>query len=249
MHPVLFTIGDLAFYTHGLLAVAGIILGSFVAFYFANKKGLSTKLFFDNIVFTVLFGIIGARLTYFFLYREQFSSIKEVFYLWDGGLVSYGGFVLGSLTLLILLVKQNKPVKEWFDIISIGFFLGLFIGRIGDLFAGEFNGVHSDYSIKILEIYNVVPVSLYEAILCLCIFVTMLFVYSKKKNKLISGVLTLLSIVIYSLGRFILDFWRTESSIVLGLSIGQLFGLMLALFAIFLLFRLLSKERRADEIK
>ena len=137
MYPVLFQLGSLTFYTHGVFAVLGVILGAYVSYGIAKKSNLNAELFFDNIVFTVLFGIIGARLSYFVIYHSQFESWTKIFYIWEGGLVSYGGIIFGIATFILLLRKQKESVPKWLDVGAIGFFLGLAIGRIGEIFAGE----------------------------------------------------------------------------------------------------------------
>lgn len=246
MHPILFTIGTFNFYTHGLVAVLGIILAALITYFLAKKQGLNTEFFFDNIVFTTLFGIIGARITYFFLYRDQFSSWKQIIDLQDGGLVSYGGFILGGLCFWLFLRKQNQPVIRWFDLFSIGFFLGLSLGRIGDLFAGEYNGVFSERSIAFIGAYNIVPVALYESILCLVIFLLMFILYKKRGKKLAAGILLLLSLFIYSAGRFILDFWRSEAKVLLSLSVGQIVSLIIFIVVTILLIKNVRKGRKNE---
>jgi len=244
MHPILFTIGNFNFYTHGLVAVLGIILAAFVTNLLAKKQKLDTEFFFDNIVFTTLFGIIGARITYFVIYRDQFSSWKQIIDLQDGGLVSYGGFILGGLCFWLLLRKQKQPVLKWFDLFSVGFFLGLSLGRIGDLFAGEYNGVYSERSLGFIGAYNIVPVSFYEAILCFCIFLAMLLLYRKRSKRFLTGELLFTSVSLYSFGRFILDFWRTESKVFLSLSIGQIVSMVIFFISVILLIKVKREGRK-----
>lgn len=249
MHEILFTVSGFNFYTHGVVAVLGIILGSIVTYFLAKRKALNTEMFFDNIVFSTLFGIIGARITYFVIYRDQFASFRQIFELWDGGLVSYGGFFLGGLTFWLLLKKQRELVSSWFDVASIGFFLGLSLGRIGDLFAGEYNGVESSMSIPAIGAYNIVPVAFFEAILCLVIFILTYIFYRVYDKKLVPSVIALMSISMYSLGRFILDFWRTELKVYASLSIGQLVSAVLFILTIILYVRLLVRNRSVYEAK
>lgn len=244
MHPILFTIGKFNFYTHGILAVIGILLGAVIIYNLAKSKGLNREYLFDNIIFTVLFGIIGARIAYFIVYNNQFSGIKEIFYLWDGGLVSYGGFVFGGFCFWLLIRNQREPLLEWFDIASVGFFLGLAIGRIGDIFAGEYNGVQMSSTLPILKNFSLVPVSLFEAILCFVIFLLAIFAIIRYTSKIPAGIVASLSIFAYSLIRFIFDFWRSETKIIAGLSYGQIFGLLVALGSIAITIMILKVRRK-----
>lgn len=247
MHPILFSIGNLVIYTHGVVAVIGIVLGAVLTYLLAKKENLNTEFFFDNVVFSVFFGILGARLAYFFIYNSQFTRWQDIFHIWSGGLISYGGFFLGGLCFWLLFRIQKSDVRKWFDLLSIGFFLGLFLGRIGDLFAGEYNGVFSSNSIPFIGAYNVVPASLYEAILCLIIFIVFYIIYVKMRTKIITGEIALMSILVYSLGRFIIDCWRSEPKFLFNLSVGQFVDAGLFIVSLVLLIYIIVGRRRKNE--
>lgn len=242
MHPILFQLGETTIYTHGLLAVLGIILGAILTYYLARRKDLSNPYFFDLVIFTTLLGIIGARITYYILYHDQFTTSGQIFFLWQGGLVSYGGFVLGGITFALISRAQRQPVLKWFDFISTGFFLGLLVGRIGDLLAGEYAGVPIIGS-KFLGYFSVVPVPLYEAVLCLLIFIFSLFAFLRLYDRLKTGMVFLSSILIYSAGRFIIDFWRLDKDWFWHISAGQVFSLLIFVCALLgTIFLLTRKE-------
>lgn len=247
MHPILFQLGSLTFYTHGVLAVIGIILGAILVYELAKLARLNTELFFDNIVFTVLFGIIGARIAYLLIYMSSFDSWTQFFYMWEGGLVSYGGFFLGAITFILLLRKQGQSVMKWLDVTSIGFFLGLFLGRIGDIFAGEYAGTLT--SSKWLSVFpnnNLIVIPFFEAILCLIIFIISIIVYRRIYDTLSEGLLFVGTFFLYGLGRFIIDFGRDESDLILHLSLGQFVSLIIAIISL-CYFVLISKKRRQYE--
>jgi len=241
MHPILFKIGNITFYSHGLLIVLGIIAAALLIFCLSKKNDLDRTYLLDNIVYVSLIGVIGARITYFILYPHQFESASQIILLWDGGLVSYGGFVLGALALFILLKIQKQPILKWLDLYVIGLFLGLFFGRIGDWFAGDYGtglGV-TRFTQSFL------PTPLLEAGLCVLIVIFSLSIFLLGKKRLIDGLVLLSSILIYSGGRFIIDFWRGEMPIFLGLSTGQIFSLIVFAIslAIFVLMVRGEKER------
>jgi len=227
MYPILFEINGFNIYTHGVLAVVGIIAGSILIYLIAKKEKMNTSFFADNIVYSVLVGIIGARVAYYVVYRDQFLSYSEIYQLWEGGLVSYGGFLFGGLTFYFLIKNQKENTRKWFDIFAVGFFLGLFFGRLGNLAAGEHAGVVFE---KGISINGVFPATFIESILCLLVFAFGLF--SMKKLKLSSGKLFFILITVYGLGRFIIDVWRVEEKVVSFLSLGQIFDLAVVLFGI-----------------
>lgn len=242
MHPILFQLGAVTIYTHGLLAVLGIILGAAVAYYLAGKKGLKNPYFFDIIIFTALLGIIGARLAYFVLYRDQFENSSQIFFLWQGGLVSYGGFVVGAITFSLISRAQKQPVLRWFDFLSVGFFLGLMFGRIGDIFAGDYSGAPITGS-KFLGYFSSVPVPLYEAFLCLFIFALSLLAILRFYDRLQSGMVFLFSALVYTAGRFVIDFWRVENNWFWQISIGQAFSLIFLILSLCGMILLLTRRK------
>lgn len=244
MHPILFKVGSLTFYTHGVLAVVGIIVTCLTMYYFAGREKLDREFLFDNMIYTVLFGIIGARLTYFFLYRDQFSSLKEILYLQDGGMVSYGGFILGLLTFYLIYRADRKNLMRWLDILAIGFAFGLFFGRIGNIMAGEYAGriTSSRYAIS-----GIIPVTLYEGILVLLLGIIMKWKFLRKKSSS-SGQYFLGFLLFYGFGRFIIDYWRDEKVLFLAMNLGQIISLIIGIIALIVLMRRRTNLEAKDVI-
>ena len=243
MHPVLFRIGAWSFYTHGVMSVLGIIIGSLVVYFLARKKALDVGYFFDNIVFTVLFGIIGARIAYLILYHDQFSGFASTINLQKGGLVSYGGFILGGVVFAFLLRSQKQPILRWLDVTSIGFFLGLSLGRIGCLLAGEYDGITtSNKWLSVLPQNNTIATSFFEAILCLIIFGAGVVAYNKLYDKINTGIIFFSSIIVYALGRFIIDFGGSEGDLFWKISIGQLFSAIIITISLIALIRMQKRS-------
>jgi len=238
MHPILFKIGNFNFYTHGFLAVIGIVIASYILNFLAYKKGLDRSSLYDNLILAILFGIIGAKLAYIVLYREQFSSIWQMFAFWNGGLVSYGGFILGGVAFLVLLKKQKQSIPAWFDLLATAFPIGLFFGRIGNIYAGDISGIPSR---SLLAVGGRLSAPAFEAVLLIAISI-LLFIQSRKSKK--DGLIFLLFLITYSGGRFIIDFLRADPAVLLGISLGQFFSLAVFLFSSIYCFQLLRKRRK-----
>ncbi len=80
MYPVLFSIGRVNIYTHGLMIVIGAILGGLLIYYLAKRQEIAASLTFDLIIYSLIGGLLGARILYVLLYYDQFLNFKEIFY-------------------------------------------------------------------------------------------------------------------------------------------------------------------------
>lgn len=218
MNPVLFKIGGLNFYTHGFFMVVAMIAGGLLIYYFAKQRGRRTDAIFDLVVFSLLGGVIAARITYFIVYNSQYSSWTDIFKIWQGGLVSWGGFLAGLLIYLLVLRLYREPAKPWLDLLGVAGLLSIAVGRIGSFLSGELAGTPTTLP---WAVYGVHPVTLYEAALLLIAFFLFLSLYQRNKIKR-EGMYFTMVILLYSLVRFILDFLRTDKVFWLGLTMTQL---------------------------
>ena len=76
-------------------------------------------------------GIIGARALYAVLNFDQLESPIHAFYIWEGGLVSYGGFIGAIAAWLIYIRRNGLPLPVFCAAAAPAFLLGWGIGRIG----------------------------------------------------------------------------------------------------------------------
>lgn len=224
MNPIIFTIGSVNFYSYGLFAALAIIFG-YLCF---EKLTRHKKIFDDKLInkylFVILAAIVFARLSYFILYQDEFSSFWQIFYLWQGGLTSFGG-IFGGLLAFIVLFKKNLPM--WLDILGVSFLLGSFFWRIGCTLAGDHPTVATNFFINI---NGRVAVTVYESILSL--FGFMVFCYLFYRNKIVSGYIFWLVIGYYGIIRLIVDTWRIDPIKIIGLNLGQFIGLLMIIASI-----------------
>ena len=82
-------------------------------------------------VWMTLAGILGARLLYCAIYWKTLTSAAHIFMFWEGGLVSYGGFVAAVLAWVIYIRVHGLPLAECCDALGPAGLLGWGIGRIG----------------------------------------------------------------------------------------------------------------------
>ncbi len=161
MHPILYsfgvfhlfglTLGPVELYSYGLcLALAlGISITLFArdaAQYIAPKVRLARadafQRVFDLAVWVILSSIAGARLFYAVENYQEFEGRWiEVFFVWQGGLVYYGGLFGGALAGVIWFLKNRWPLAYSADLLAPYISLGQAIGRVGCFLNGCCYGI------------------------------------------------------------------------------------------------------------
>lgn len=225
----LFQLGSVTVYTYGFFVMISILATALIIYLLCQKSKLKKAVIFDLVIYTLLFGIVGARIAYFIIYPDQFQSFWEIFMIWQGGLVSWGGFVLGIVAAIVVLKIYRENILKWLDVLAISSLLGLAIGRFGSFLSGELAGLPYSGPLSISGFY---PVTLYESMFLLILFFVWLVFYLKFKSKSTPGVFILGIFATYSLGRFLIDFFRQESDLFIGISFGQFFSFMILLISI-----------------
>jgi len=217
------------FYSHGLLIGLGVLAGGLLLFYLARKKDLSTDFIFDLVVIATVGGLIGARVLYFIFYRDQFVAWYEVFYIWYGGLVSFGGLLGGILTGVFYLKARGENVWKWLDLSIIGLMTGWAIGRVGCLLNGDSVGILTTSKLAITGRF---PTQVFESIWSLVVVGFCLIFYKYKPRELGAGSVFSAGLFLYGIGRFFIDIWRDEPVLFWLIKPGQLTSLIMISIAL-----------------
>ena len=244
MYPTLFSIGPLKIHTYGTLIALGMLLALFYLSKQAKNNGLDYQKILDITIYLVLSGILGARIFYVILeYRNFENDIAGIFKIWEGGLVFYGGFITAFATGYFLIKKNKLPVWKTIDLFAPALPLAHTFGRFGCFFAGCCYGKPANIlwavtfknpdslASPVLNI-PVHPTQIYESISNFFIF---LFLNWFQKFKRFDGQVALIYIILYSIMRFTVEFFRgDERGFVLNglLSSSQLISLILIPLAV-----------------
>lgn len=206
MLPVLFEIGKFKFYSFGSF----IALGTFIAGVFLVKAAKSRKLqthhLFDTILFTLLFALLGARITYYFVYADQFSSLGQIIYFWQGGLVALGGLLTGFFTYFYFINREKDPIWQMLDIGALGLLVAWAIGKFGCFLSACTIGRDAS---GLLAINGAYPVDLFSTIWAILLFAIILLAWTRRK--LSDGVVFFLAIEGLFLGQLMLNTLGTDS--------------------------------------
>jgi len=237
MYPILFSFGKLNIYSHGVLTVIGGIAGASFIYWLAKKEKILNFIYLEFILAILLAGFMGARIIYVLAYPDQFANFWDIFYFWNGGMVSFGGFLGGIVAAYIYLKYRGQNIWQWFDISIFGLMIGQAIGRIGCFLAGDVVG---RFTTSKFSVYAQYPVTVFES-LWIVLFLPFLFwVYLKKKNAWPQGIFFSLGLILYGFGRFFIDFLRLDSYYAGALSYSQIGSLLTILVAIILIFGILK---------
>jgi len=210
MFPILAEFGPFHLYSYGLSIAAGVALAFFLMQRAALREGFpKPDQAYDCIFISVVAGFIGARLFYVMQHSEEFQQNPfEIFAIWQGGLVFYGGLGAGVFSLWIYAAKQKISFLRMMDFVfpygalvhafgRLGCFLnGCCFGRVCDLpWAVRFQGMD----------HPVHPTQLYEALYTLVVFFGLRALY-KQTTK--TGFVTAGYLLLYGVGRFGVEFFR-----------------------------------------
>lgn len=211
--------------------------------------------------FLILGVILGGRLGYIILYEPAYvlRSPREIFCLWHGGMSSHGGFLGVSVALLLFSRRGNIPLLQLTDTLASLAPLGLFFGRIANFINGEIYGrvttvpwamifprsaTSPSMPLFLLEPRH--PSQLYEAFLEGLV----LLIYCQwqfwRRRRGTPGRLTAQFLILYSLFRIFVEFFREPDADLIGcLTRGQFYSLFLLASGI-LLHRMLVRIRNEN---
>lgn len=240
MQRILFEFGGISFYTHGTFLVLGVVFSVLSLLFLTKKNKFNQKLLYDLVLYVLVFGLIGARVLNYLLYFKQYENAFQIFTLNMGGLVSWGGFVVGAVVAYLVIKKNKEPILRWFDILAISLLLGISVLRLGSFLSGESFGVQ--YS-GFLSSQGRFPTTLVESIWVLVVFLIIFVWYNVRRGK-ITGSYFFAVIALYSMGRFVTDFSREEARVLLGMSFGQIFALVVSIIGALLYIKLIGSSRR-----
>lgn len=247
MSPILFQFGRFHIYAYGFFIAVGIVAAALLAVLKVRKSDIEIS--FENaadlLFYTVLSGFLGSRILYVLLHLDVFRRDPlQIFKLWEGGLVFYGGLIAAAGVAFGYMKQHRLPVWKLADLISPLIALGLSSGRIGCFLAGCCYGKETSLPWAVvfrnpdsLARLNVPlhPTQLYEAVNG---FVLFFFLSWMEKRKSFDGQIFWLFLFLYSILRFFVEIFRGDPRGFLVtdlLSTSQAIGILLAIFSLFML--------------
>ena len=211
-----FSIGNMEIAWYAIIITCGMIAAVAYTMFRTKQAGLNPDTVIDFALWTIPFGIIGARL-YYVLYKiEDFNSFSEVINIRSGGLAIYGGIIAGAITVFTVAKIKKIPFLFFADCCTPGIILAQAIGRWGNFTNGEAFGYETDIFCRMgiknyltgYEMIYVHPTFLYESLWNILGFVLVNLFYKKRQY---DGQIFLLVFGWYGLGRMLIEGLRSDS--------------------------------------
>jgi phosphatidylglycerol:prolipoprotein diacylglycerol transferase len=264
--PIPFLHQTFHIYFYGILITLGVIAAALIGQAEAKRRGMNTEVIWDALFWVVLAGIIGARIWHILTPPPSMvaQGITTKWYLMhpldmlnirNGGLGIPGAVIGGALALWIYCRRKHISFMTWADVVAPGVALAQAIGRWGNFFNQEVYGLPTNLPWKIYidplhrvegflnnEYFH--PLFFYESLWNVVNMAVLLWLARRFKEWLKPGDIFLIYMIMYSVGRFSLDFLRLDASQVGGINFNQTFVVFVALIAGAIIF-INHRRRRA----
>ena len=236
VNPIIFQVGPFALRWYGVLMMLGILAASWVAARYVGRNGEDPNTLWDMLFCVLIPGLIGARLYYVFIQSPRgpdglgkyLSNPIEIIKIWEGGIHIFGAFIFGGAALLIYAWRRKLPTLIYLDSVALGLPLGQAIARNANFINQELYGPTTTlpWGLRIdddrrVPPYNDLarypdtvrfqPLFLYEVIWNALGFALIFWISRRFEKQRKSGDIALLYLIWYPLGRFFIEFLRTDS--------------------------------------
>ena len=252
MYPILFQFGSFTISSFGVMMVIAFLLGNYLLRIDVVAEGYDAIIADDIIFRAAIGGILGAKFYYLIEniptgqaadnINGLINIIAGIFTLngeriafgiqnFGAGLVFMGGLVGGMAAVSWYIYRKNL---NWFKIADLAapfLVLGHGIGRIGCFLVGDDYGIPTNLPWAIafpngLPPTNIAvhPTQLYEMS---AYFIIFFYLRYRKRNQTFSGEIIFEYLFLGGLSRFMVEFIRTNTKYIFGLSGAQYLSILM----------------------
>ena len=245
INSIAFTLGDsFTVMWYGICIALGMVMAIAYASWRCKQQGITIDDLIDVAIYTIFFGVVGARLYYVVFSDHEFKTFWDVINLRTGGLAIYGGIIFGAATIVVVCLLKKISWRKLYDAAGPGVMLAQAMGRWGNFFNGEAFGAQveeshplyflrmgliSQNTVNDFGTYKMVyvhPTFLYESLWNILGFALINVFFKKKK---FDGEVALWYFAWYGFGRMFIEGLRTDSLYIgtTGIRVSQLLGFLL----------------------
>lgn len=224
MSPIIFTVGSFEVRWYSVLIAISVLISYSMIIREGERLNIKKEFTFNMLFWTLIFGIIGARLYYVLFNLSYYShNVAEIFKIWNGGLAITGGTIAGLITILLYCKKYKVNSLKVLDIIVVALLLSQAIGRWGNFFNSEAYGISVEYktlvNLKIIPQFIIdnmyingayhLPMFYFESLWCFLGFIISLIIRRMRYIK--DGQILSFYLIWYGFARFFIEIFRTDS--------------------------------------
>ena len=228
--PNLLSFGTFVVSWHGFFSFIAVATAVFLVGRWAPLKGIDPDDIYSIAIFAIIGGIIGARLVHVVDHWDFYQqNPADVFAIWAGGIGLWGGILGGFIggAAYALIVKQ--PVGVIADLTAPALLFVQTIGRLGDIVNGEHCARATNFILGFMWTnpasdarscgaegvgVSVQPVIAYEM---LWNMLALVMIWKLRGRLRPDGMLFVFYLALYSVGRFMISFARTDKVWALGM--------------------------------
>jgi len=147
VYPILFHLGSFPIHSYGVMIAVAFLAGLWTATLRAKREKIPAEKIADATLWLMIGAILGARIVYVTTYwHEEFAGqpVWNIFKIWQGGLVYYGGLIGAILAGGFYIHWKKMPFWKTADVFAPSIALGSFFGRAGCLLNGCCYGKPTD---------------------------------------------------------------------------------------------------------
>ena len=254
--PNLVVLGPFVLSWHGLFSAVGLGAGIWIAVRLLQGSVVPEDEVMTTAFWCTIGGLVGARLFHVVDQWPYYAQRPlQILMLNEGGIAIYGAIIGGAVGGAIYARVRRLPLGLLADAGGVGLILGQAIGRIGDVINGEHHGTHLPDSHPLAVSYThpntlgepAVPNHLavgYEMVADLAIYGLLLGLWGRLPR---TGMLFWLYLLLYSVARFFISYFRQDTLVAFGLTQAQLVAIGSAAIAIWFLIYLLTRAAREPQ--
>lgn len=240
----LFSIGHFSIHLLSVTSALGMIIGLLLIQKEGERKRLDRDKLMDLGMYTVLFGILGARLGYIVLFDPIYymKNPMAVFRITQGGLSIQGALLVGGMFAFWFMKKKRMAVWKTADAIVPGVILGQAIGRVGCDVFGVPMSRNWPWGVMVGgELLH--PAQLYEVALNLILF---LVIWKRRQTAKFDGELFFIYVIGFAFNRFIVEFFRSNPQAIGTLSIAHVISLLIIALGVLAL--VFMRNKHTDDL-
>jgi len=215
MYNELLHIGPVTVYGYGLMIGIGILAAYFTAEYRAKKNGLDPERILGFIMSCIIFGFLGSKCLYFITVFDEIIADPSKILDLSSGWVVFGGIIGGIGGAAIYCKVKKLSLLDYMDNGFPSVALAQGFGRIGCFLAGCCYGIQCESPVSITFTHSdfapnnvpLIPTQLISAAADFAHFFILLALAKKFKKR---GQIASAYLVFYSIGRFILEYYRGD---------------------------------------